>query len=410
MAARFFMSTTRALSGVLVPIYLALLGMNGLELGLLFLAVGLVSAVLSYFIGTSSDRIGRRPFLIALPVVAGAAALVYAFTDQTAILFIAAAAGTFGRGSGAGAGAVGPYQPAESAFVTDSIADKFRNDAFSKLTFLSSAGALAGGLLAMLAGSGHPHHAHVVETFRPGFIAAGVFAIVAGLIAIGIREGRAPTAAGSAGSRKGRPRLPVRSRPLLYRLWATNTANGLAIGMLAPFVTYWLYRRYGVGAGDVGALFAIVNLVSAFSSLYAARLANRFGTVKTISVVRAAQALLLIPLVLAPTFLLAGVVYLVRMLIQRIQMPLRQSYVVGMADPAERGSVAALANTPSQVAMSASPVLAGYLFDEVNLSIPFEVASGLQLVNAGLFWLFFRKLPPPEERTVASMSESVPAD
>ena len=70
MIARGLMSVARALAGVVVPIYLALQGFSALELGLLFLCVAFTSAILSSSIGLVSDRIGRRPFLVALPLLA----------------------------------------------------------------------------------------------------------------------------------------------------------------------------------------------------------------------------------------------------------------------------------------------------------------------------------------------------
>jgi len=120
--------------------------------------------------------------------------------------------------------------------------------------------------------------------------------------------------------------------------------------------------------------------------------------------VRTAQALLLVPMVLSPTFALAGAVYLVRMVVQRIGMPLRQSYTIGLADPEERASIAALSNLPSQLAMAGSPLVTGYLFDEVSLSLPFEIAAVLQFANAASFWVLFRKHPPEEERRATAPS------
>ena len=107
---------------------------------------------------------------------------------------------------------------------------------------------------------------------------------------------------------------------------------------------------------------------------------------------------LLPPVVLAPTFWLAGGFYLLRMLAQRVGLPLRQSYVMGVASPEERGAVGALANLPSQATSAASPTLAGYLFDHVALALPFEIGAILQGVNTALFFLFFHAAPPPEER------------
>ncbi len=474
MAARGSISVARALAGVVVPIYLAMQGFSAFKLGILFLAVALTSAVLSSLIGLLSDRIGRKPFLIVLPLFAAAAGLVFAYSDRTIFIFVAASLGSFGRGAGAGAGAVGPYQPAESAFVADTVTPRWRNSIFGRLAFMSSVGALAGGLLALLVrninvaratGAGSASraskssagavvhsatrvaamHASVMSTFRPAFIAAAIFAGMAGIIAIWISE-RHPVGYGSvaindsgagagasdakggygavnpddssdvpgqtkaSGSiegsstvRKRKVRFPYRSRSLLYRLWATNTVNGFAIGMFGPFVAYWFYRRFGVGAGEVGVLFAVINFVTAFSSLSAAGLARRYGLVRTMTVVRLIQAILLIPMVLVSSFELAGAIYLIRMVVQRIAMPLRQSYVLAMAHPEERASLAALSNVPSQFAMAASPTLAGYIFDNVSLSLPFELTGLLQLVNAGMFWGFFHNMPPPEEEAAVSL-------
>lgn len=393
-SARVSMSAGRALAGIVVPLYLAALGFSGLELGELFVAVALASAVMSAVVGIASDRVGRKPFLILFPVLTCAAALVFATVHAVPVLFVAAAAGSFGRGSGAGAGAVGPYQPAESALVTEITPSRWRNSAFGRLQFGSSFGALAGSLLALLVGGDHPSPSEALPVFRTAFVAIAVVSLVAAVLALWMIE---PARSERQAGARRRSRLPVKSRSLLLHLAATNSVNGLAVGMLGPFVTYWLYRRFGAGPGEIGLLYAAVNAASMSSALSAAGLARRWGLVRTVAVVRALTALLIVPMVLAPTFVLAGLAYTVRMVVQRAGLPLRQSYVVAMADPEERSSVAALSNVPSQVLMGMSPLASGYLLDDVSLSLPFEIAGILQLVNAAMYWLFFRHLPPEEE-------------
>ncbi|MGH9104592.1 MAG: MFS transporter, partial [Acidimicrobiales bacterium] len=327
-------------------------------------------------------------------------------------------------------GAVGPYQPAESAFVADDTAPQHRNAAFGRLAFGSALGATAGGLLAMLASARHAHGYLATEAYRPAFLAIAGLSALAGVLAIWLVErprgrrrappggppagqpGRHEREAGPSGPgpedqpqrrpedqlRRWPPRLPKRSRWLLYRLWVTNTANGLAAGMFGPFVTYWFFRKFGVGPSRIGILFAIINVATMASTLSAAGIARRWGLVRAVTVVRTAQALLLVPMALSPTFFAAGGVYLVRMMVQRVGLPLRRSYALALTDPAERASIAALSNLPSQLAMAGSPLGAGYLMEEVSLSIPFEVAAFLQFVNASTFWLFFRHTPPEDER------------
>lgn len=405
LAARALMSSGRALAGILVPIYLAVDGFTAFELAIYVMVVAAVAAVASTLIGGVSDHVGRRPFLIGVPLVTALSGLVFAFSQSLPLLFVMGALGSLGRGAGAGAGNVGPYMPAESALITEILPSKQRNAGFGRVSFASSLGALAGGLLALLVPSAHSHGAAAIAVFRGGFIATAVVSALAGLIAVGLSE--PPRGAGAAVSppaamrRRGWPQMPRQSRWLLYRLWVTNTFNGVAVGMFGPFITYWFYRRFGASASQVGLLFAVINAVTMFSALSAAGLAKRWGLVRAVSVVRISTAVLIIPMILAPSFLVAGAFYLVRMLIQRIALPLRQSYTVGLADPAERGAVAALSNMPSQLAMSFSPLATGYLLDEVSLSLPFEIAAFFQLMNAVTFWALFRRHPPAEERGLA---------
>jgi predicted MFS family arabinose efflux permease len=402
-AARVAMSVGRALAGVVAPIYLALEGFGAFELSLYVLVVAAASAVMSTIIGLSSDRVGRRPYLIGVPLLTAGAAVGFAFTGSAPLLFVLGALGSFGRGAGAGAGAVGPYQPAEAAFVTENITAEHRNAGFGRLTFGSSLGASVGSLLGLLVSSSDAHGAAATAAFRPAFLAIAAASALAGLFAVWLSEPRRPQAkATPSGRGRLRLRLPRKSRWLLYRLWVTNTLNGMAIGMFGPFVTYWLYRRFGAGAAEVGVLYAVINAATMASSLSAAGLARRWGLVRTVGVVRTAQAVLIVPMVLAPSFAFAGGIYFVRMIVQRIGLPLRQSYAIGLAHPDERASVTALSNVPSQLAMSVSPLLTGYLFEAVSLSLPFEVAALLQFANATSFWALFRGHPPEEERAVAA--------
>lgn len=203
-------------------------------------------------------------------------------------------------------------------------------------------------------------------------------------------------------------RFPRRSVSVLVRLWVTNSVNGVAIGMIGPFLTYWFYRRYHVGPEEVGILFAVINGATVASSLLAPRVARRFGLIRTIAVTRVLSGVLLVPMAFAPVFWAAGLAYLVRTAVQRVQLPLRQSFVLSAAHPEELASVAGLAQLPAQVVMSGGPLLTGYLFDEVSLSLPFVLSAALMCVNGALYWVFFRTTVPEEERDGARPDRAPP--
>ncbi len=403
------MSISRAIAGIAVPIYLATLGFNGFELGILYLIVALVAAGMSSGIGFATNKVGAKSFMIIVPALVAVAGVVYAFSSDTAVLFIFAALASFGRGAGAGAGMVGPYQPAESQLIVNSINPSNRNRAFSLVSLASTAGALIGTGLAAISGHQHVARAVAIAVFRPSMLIAAVAALIASVIAMFLSNH--PSQASHPAEHKQAKvfAFPERSRWLLYRLWVTNTLNGAAVGMFGPFVTYWLYIRYHANEVSIGELYLVVNIITLGSGLIAPKLAHSFGTVRITSWLRIAQGLLLIPLALSPTFVIAGIIYTIRMFAQRVALPLRQSYVLAMADPSEQARVAALSNLPSQIVMAASPTLTGYLLDDVSLSLPFEIASIIQTASAFAYYLFFRNAAPPEEvaRREAALADDI---
>lgn len=418
LAARAAMSAARALAGVLVPIYLAILGFDAVRLGALFTVVALVSAGLSALIGLAADRVGRKPFLIVVPLLTAGTAVVFGLARAVPLLFVSAALGSFGRGAGAGAGAVGPYQPAEQAYLADGVPAHHRNDLFGRVAFMSSLGALIGGgplaalaellpQLGVLGTAGHP-----LAGYHVAFLVMAALALVAGLLAVPLRETHRVRPEPAAGLRRGANplrRVSPQSWSTLWRLWLTNSVNGLAVGFFGPFITYWYYERFHAGPAQIGLLYAAINLAAMVSNLYAAPLARRLGLVRAIVVSRSLQAALMIPMVLAPSFWLAGGFYLLRMLAQRVGLPLRQSYVMAVVPKEERGTVAALSNLPSQGTSAIGPSIAGELFAHVSLSLPFEMGAALQGLNTLLFYTFFHRQPPPEERLTSSASERVAA-
>lgn len=413
LAARVLMSSHRALVAVVAPIYLARLGYSGLGLAALFAVVAVASAALSLSVGFGSDRIGRRPFVIVLPLASCAAAVAFMLTDATAVLFVFAALGSFGRGGGAGGGTVGPYQPAEQALLAGTVADRDRPRLFGLIASASAVGGLLGAVLAASPVGAAANEAGLATpaTYRLAFFVAALLALAAGLVAVPVREVRPPhpdrahpggahpdrlrrREPGSADAPRASHRLSWKGRSLVWRLWATNVTNGIAVGLFGPFVTYWFYRRFDATTTVVGIIYVIVNVVTIGTNLLTPWVARRLGEVPSVVVLRCIQALLLIPLALSPTIGFAVVVYTARTCVQRVGMAVRQSFVMTVAPAHERARVSALSRLPSQGIAAAAPLFAGYLFDEVSLAAPFEIAAFFQLANALTFGYLFRRASP----------------
>jgi MFS family permease len=182
------------------------------------------------------------------------------------------------------------------------------------------------------------------------------------------------------------------------RFIITNATNGLAVGMLGPVLVYWLHVRYDASAAQLGSLFFLTNLAAAPSYLTAAWVARRLGAVRAVVTARTGAVILLALIPLMPSFIPAAAVFLVRTVVNALANPIRQSYLMGVVDEADRSTAAGFSNLPLQASSLIGPPIAGRLMEIAWLGIPLEIAAALQGVNAVLYYVFFRNIKPPEEK------------
>jgi MFS family permease len=108
-------------------------------------------------------------------------------------------------------------------------------------------------------------------------------------------------------------------------------------------------------------------------------------------------------MILAPTYEVAGIIYIVRNFFMNISWPVQQSYLMGTVAVEERASASAITSTIWGIGSSVGPILAGYLLSGTNyvsISAPLLIGCAIYLVSAVAFYFFFRGTPPPEEVNV----------
>jgi MFS family permease len=105
-------------------------------------------------------------------------------------------------------------------------------------------------------------------------------------------------------------------------------------------------------------------------------------------------------MVLAPTYEVAGVIYIVRNFFMNISWPVQQSYLMGTVTSDERASASAITTAIWGVGGSIGPIFAGYLLNGtsyMSISLPLLIGAAAYLASAVAFYLLFRGIPPPEE-------------
>ena len=151
-----------ALSVVLV-FYLTGLGLTESQTGLLFTLILAGDTVVSLFLTTAADRIGRRRVLVAGSLLMVGAGLAFAFTSNFLFLIVA---GTVGVISPSG-NEVGPFLSVEQAALAHVVPGRTRTAAFAWYTltgaFATAIGSLCGG---MLPGALRGPHTAALESYR----------------------------------------------------------------------------------------------------------------------------------------------------------------------------------------------------------------------------------------------------
>ena len=392
VAVRGLRSLVQGYVMVVFTIYLSQIGFPAWLIGLTLTIVGIASSLLTLVIGVSSDRLGRRPFLLIYSFLLFASGIIFSLTTIPWILIGISALGGMGRGGGGG-GQAGAFAPAEQALISEKASGDTRRRVFAANSVVGTSMAAVGALLAgvpewLRAGS----HLSLLASYRPLFLGVALAGFLSMILLWPIsdvnrpRQPRQQSAAARAQRRQTRQRIG--------QISLAGAVNGFGLGFMAGLVPYWMHIRYGVSPGAIGPVISISSALTALGSLYAVRLAARFGDVMVITGSRLAGVVLTLALPFSPVYLLAAALYGARMISSQMAMPVRQSYTMGIIEPGARGSAAGISGVSRRLPASVSPTISGYLFNAGELELPFVAAAACLLLNAGLYYWWFRDVAP----------------
>jgi MFS family permease len=386
-----------SLSVVLV-FYLISLGLSESQTGLLLTLTLAGDTLVSLYLTTRADRIGRRRMLVVGSILMAAAGLAFALTRNFLLLIIA---GTIGVISPSG-NEVGPFLSIEQAALSHVVPGRARTEVFAWYTLAGSLataiGALCGGTLthALQKSAIVP-----VVSYRVIVISYAALGIMLALIFTRL----SPAAEVNAPAEQSAPETLKsfwglgRSHRVVAKLAALFALDSFAGGFVVQsFAAYWFYLRFGVDPGTLGVIFFWANIFAGISSLLASRLAARFGLINTMVATHLPSNILLILVPLMPNLKLAVMVLLVRFSISQMDVPTRQSYTMAVVSAEERSAAAGITGVARTTGAAISPLFVGFLFARPRLiSVPFFLAGSLKIIYDILLYKEFVGLRPPDE-------------
>jgi MFS family permease len=383
---------------VVLVLYLDALGLDPLTIGIVLTLTLVGDTLISLWLTTHADRIGRRRVLVVGSVLMVLAGVAFVLTDWVPLLILAATIGVLSPTGNE----VGPFLAVEQAALSQTTPDARRTATFAWYNLVgyvaTATGALASGLLSQaLLGQG----LDPVDAYRAivvGYAVIGV-AMAIGFWRLGTAIEAPPVATGDDGIRR---RFGLgRSKGVVLRLSFLFSIDAFGGGFIPQsLMAYWFHLQWGVEPALLGGIFFGANLLAAVSSLSAARIAARIGLINTMVFTHLPSNVLLILVPLMPSLPLAIGVLLLRFSLSQMDVPTRQSYVIAVVDPDERSAAAGVTGIARTTGAALSPSISSVLVASAGFaSVPFYLAGGLKILYDLLLYREFRSVKPPEERS-----------
>jgi MFS family permease len=389
---------------VMLVLHLNAIGLEKVEIGLLLLLTLLGDTVISLWLTTQADRLGRRRMLVIGGVLMALAGLLFAVTDNFWLLLLAATIGVISPSGKE----VGPFLSLEQAALAHILTHEQRTAVFAWYNLAgaiaAALGALGSGLvIQVLQNSGLTG----AEVFRPLFIVYGLigFVLAGGFLRVSSNvevRGRFDNSLQHSRNddQPSRSRLGLhRSLQVVLKLSGLFALDAFAGGfILESLVAYWFYLRFRVDPVVLGGIFFAANLLAGISALAAARVAKRFGLLNTMVFTHLPSNVLLLLVPLMPNVELAIAVLLMRYSISQMDVPTRQSYTMAVVQPDERAAASGVTGVARSLGAALSPALATMLIgNPVLMSVPFFLAGGLKIIYDLLLLRSFAAIKLPEE-------------
>jgi DHA1 family tetracycline resistance protein-like MFS transporter len=333
----------------------------------------------SFLWGWASDRVGRKPIVLASLAGSVIAYLWLARADALWMLFAARALN----------GAMGGTMPVAQAFVADLTTAERRARGMGLLGATMGCGFILGPALGALLAGGDAAAPDFATPFR---VAAG-FSGAAFLLGVVLLRNPPRAAAARAGGVGARLRaigltlaLPAVALPI-----AANTLFSFVMSGVESTFVLWTERQFGWGPRDNGYLLAYLGVVMVLAQgMLVGRLAVRLGEARValvgavvfaVGVGTSPLAALLAPDAALPC-VIAGSALLA------LGLGLGQPSLHGLtsrnAPPERQGAVLGAGQSCQSLARIAGPAVAGFLFTTYGRHAPYLVDAALVLVAAAL--------------------------
>ncbi|WP_291765256.1 MFS transporter [Caldivirga sp. UBA161] len=380
VASRIIRSFSFGYLSFIIPLYLKSIGLNPVLIGLYFMINAISSSLLVLVAGFLGDLYGRRDTLIAMSFLFTASMLVYSTTTNKIAIFVTSILGTTGGGGPGGGAGGGPVTPLQTSLLADNTNSVERTRVYSITTAASTASSLAGAassylLLSMGLGD--------LLLFRLSAVLSVISLLV--LLIVSRDKGRVKVNSISQ-------ILPRRSSGPVVKIAVAGSLGSLGLGMVTPLLPLWFKLYLHATELDVNMIYMASYLASMVSTLLADRAERMMGRVKAISVLRAISVGLFVVMAIIPNLIVDSVLYITRVALYMVTIPMRQSLSMEVITSDERARGLSVTGLARRLPYSLGSFIAGVMMNASLFTLSMITGGLVSMLDPLLYYVFFRSL------------------
>jgi len=392
LATRSLRALSYGFLGVIMAIYLALLGLQPFQVGAVITGSLVANAVLATAGGLAAARWGRRRVLMAFASLSAISGAMLSLSQEPSVVVVAMLIGSKTTGTDAG-----PFRAVEQVVMPRLVKDTERTQLFGVYYVFGYVFAALGAALANL-----PAYLQSSAGLQPAASLRPLFYLYTAASLVNLLLYSLLSPAAEADGEGGGRLIPKKSLGIVAKLSALYGVDALGGGLIVPgFLSYWLFLRFGVDTSSLGGFFFASYFVTATSLYVAVRLARKFGHVNTMVFTHLPSNVILMALAFAPSFYSAAALYLARSFLSEMDVPTRESYTMAIIPEDERASSSGFLTTTRSLYQAGGPALGGYLLQFLPFVNPIFLAGAIKASYDVSLYSLFRRVKTPEERRSA---------
>jgi MFS family permease len=334
--------------------------------------------ILSLPIAFWSNKVGRRPFLIWAGLLGACAVGAYVLMPTKPVLV--AAAFVWGCASAIGWVVGGPLMVECS---TEDHRVYLFSASFALMMGVAFVGSLIGGFVPEVLARRWGLESTAPEPLRWTLLLISLFYLIGALAASRIKHYAIDL------PEEGSLRALRGSLPVAAKLVSPHLVLGVGAGAMVQFFQLFFAVRFSLPTGAVGVIMGTSSVVTAFASLAAPRLSDRFGRIKTVVGTQALSLPFLFALAYCPYLAPVLVSYYARAALMNMSEPVFSTFAMERVSGGVRAPLSSLYSMVWSGGWAIGASLSGVLQEIGGFPLAFSLTLGCYFTSTLAIYAFF---------------------